>query len=406
MKTTEWIKKSSPSGKIRNLVCFSHLRWDFVYQRPQHLLSRCALDCQVTVVEEPVYHSIKVPQWNLAVRENGVVIATPELPNGTSESQVAEMQRQLLNQLFDRFSISDFVAWYYTPMALNFSRHLRPAVTVYDCMDELSAFRGAPLELARLEQELFAKADIVFTGGASLYEAKQKHHSDVHMFPSSIDAGHFGRARNRADAREPHDQKNIPKQRIGFFGVIDERLDLELLRILADMRPDWQFIMVGPVVKISTEDLPHAQNIHYLGQKSYEQLPNYLAGWDLAMMPFAMNESTRFISPTKTPEYLAAGKPVVSTPIRDVVRTYGSSGLVQIAEDANSFSLAMDVALDQRTPEWLSSVDELLRQNSWDTTWNRMWSLIDERRRRSPKASAIQSVVDVAGSSELGVANV
>ena len=176
MEPTNWIEQSSAPGTIRHLICFSHLRWDFVYQRPQHLLSRCARACQVIVVEEPVYQPVTAAQWTLAVREQGVIIATPVLPNGTAESRVADIQRHLLDELFERFTISDFVAWYYTPMALKFSRHLRPSVVVYDCMDELSAFRGAPIELAQLEQELFAKADVVFTGGASLYEAKREQH--------------------------------------------------------------------------------------------------------------------------------------------------------------------------------------------------------------------------------------
>ncbi len=407
MESTDWIEQSSAPGTIRHLVCFSHLRWDFVYQRPQHLLSRCARACQVIIVEEPVYQPVAAPHWDLAVREQGVIVATPVLPNGTTESRLAETQRLLLDELFERFTISDFVAWYYTPMALKFSRHLRPSVVVYDCMDELSAFRGAPLELAQLEQELFAKADVVFTGGASLYEAKRAQHAHVHLFPSSIDAAHFGRARLRTDEPEPEDQRDIPRPRIGFFGVLDERLDIALLKEVAELRRDWHFVVVGPVVKIAAEDLPQASNIHYLGQKSYEQLPDYLAGWDLAMMPFAINESTRFISPTKTPEYLAAGKPVVSTGIRDVVRTYGAAGLVQIASDADSFSLAMDEALAQATPEWLSNVDETLRQGSWDKTWNRMWSLICERRSRpSSKGAGRQAVADRARTGELGVANV
>ncbi len=195
---------------------------------------------------------------------------------------------------------------------------------------------------------------------SSLYEAKRKQHSNVYLFPSSIDALHFGKARSRTRVREPLDQQKISHPRIGFFGVLDERLDRELLREAAALRPDWQFVMIGPVVKIRHEDLPQMPNIHYLGQKSYDELPAYIAGWDLAMIPFANNESTRFISPTKTPEYLAAGKPVISTSIRDVVRTYGSTGLIHIADQPQEFVTAMDAALAQQMVNGLPA---------WTTCW-------------------------------------
>jgi len=378
MYKTNGVKSASQIQTLRPVVCFSHLRWDFVYQRPQHLLSRCALGCQVLFIEEPLYNDADGPSQTLATRDNGVVVATLSMPRNITASDSIDTQRKFVDDLLDQFSIDEFVAWYYTPMALRFTSHLRPAVIVYDCMDELSAFRGAPLELSEMERCLFARADIVFTGGASLYAAKRAQHRSVHLFPSSIDASHFAKARNAFETPDPGDQAPIGKPRIGFFGVLDERLDCELVQRVAERRRDWQFIFIGPVVKILPDDLPRSENIHYLGQKSYQELPAYIAGWDLAMMPFACNESTQFISPTKTPEYLAAGKPVVSTPIRDVVCAYGSVGVVQIAKDANEFVKAMDTAMAQRTKEWLESVDELLVRNSWDITWGRMWTLIEQ----------------------------
>ncbi len=375
MDRTKRHNRTTVTQSIQTLVCFSHLRWDFVYQRPQHLLSRCALECKVLFVEEPIYETVTQASWRLTERDNGIVVATPSLPHHTSPADAIRAQRSLIDQLFQQYAVGQFVAWYYTPMALAFTSHLQPSVTVYDCMDELSAFQGAPPELTNFELQLFDQADVVFTGGASLYEAKRKQHRNVHLFPSSIDAQHFGRARAHP-LREPVDQRSIARPRIGFFGVLDERLDRELLAKTAELRPEWQFVMVGPVVKIREEDLPRCSNIHYLGQKSYEVLPSYIAGWDLAMIPFARNPSTQFISPTKTPEYLAAGKPVVSTPIRDVVRSYGESGLIQVAGDAHGFAESMDKALAQRGSAWLSKVDALLEQNSWDKTWSRMWTLV------------------------------
>jgi UDP-galactopyranose mutase len=262
-------------------------------------------------------------------------------------------------------------------MMLAWSQGLKPIATVYDCMDELSAFKNAPELLKRREAELFGLADLVFTGGRSLYEVKSEQHDSVYCFPSSIDVDHFARALEPADP-EPEDQKNISGPRVGFFGVIDERTDIELLREIADLRPDLQFVMIGPVVKISEADLPKANNIHYLGGKSYDELPDYIAGWDVAMMPFALNESTRFISPTKTPEYLAAGRPVVSTPIRDVVRPYGEADLVKIATTAEQFVRAIDEALNEDPTDRRQKASEFLDTMSWDKTYEAMSELIDE----------------------------
>jgi UDP-galactopyranose mutase len=254
-------------------------------------------------------------------------------------------------------------------------------------MDELSAFKGASPELREREAALFQRADVVFTGGQSLFEAKRHQHANVHAFPSSIDVNHFGRA--RASTQEPPDQACIPGPKLGFIGVIDERMDLPLLRAIAEARPDWHIVMIGPVVKIDPASLPQLPNIHYLGGKQYSELPAYIAGWNVGLLPFAMNESTRFISPTKTPEYLAAGKPVVSTPIRDVVRPYGEFGLVRIGASADAFIAAIDAALlECATPSyehWLAKVDTFLAGSSWDTTWAEMGALIDSaiRNRRS-----------------------
>ena len=359
-----------------DLICLSHLRWDFVYQRPQHLLSRASAGGRVYFVEEPVFDNGSM-RLDVTERDCGVKIVVPVLPQGL-QSEVATQAalQQMVDTLIRTEGIQDFVLWYYTPMALEFSRHLRPSVTVYDCMDELSAFKGAPSRIVQLERELFARADIVFTGGQSLYEAKREQHNSVHAFPSSIDRSHFNRARTIQS--EPEDQKNIPHPRLGFYGVVDERFDSGLLDAVAGERPDWNFVIIGPVVKIDESTLPKRPNIHYLGPKQYEELPGYLAGWDVALLLFARNEATRFISPTKTPEYLAAGKPVVSTSIRDVVRPYGEKQLVEIADEPRDFIAAVERALKANRSEWLERVDEFLADMSWDSTWNEMWKLISE----------------------------
>jgi UDP-galactopyranose mutase len=361
------------------LVCLSHLRWGFVYQRPQHLLSRFAKHQRVFFVEEPVPTSGSPRLEINRCPESGVNICVPQIAEGVSRATQDTVLKLLLNNLLAEQQISDYLLWYYTPMALSFSSHLQPRLTVFDCMDELSAFKDAPQEMKDKEAELLSRADLVFTGGQSLYEAKVGRHQDLHVFPSSIEFGHFSQARTHAG--EPADQANIPHPRIGFCGVIDERMDIELLDKIAQLRPDYQFIMIGPVVKIDPNSLPKHSNIHYLGGKTYKELPAYMAGWDAAILPFARNESTRFISPTKTPEYLAAGKPVVSTSITDVVRPYGIQKMVRIADDPQEFVKAIEQALtiDAIDEDWKARVDAALAQNSWDLTHKRMCDLIESR---------------------------
>jgi len=378
---SEWSHDgSSTAGNSRyDLICLSHLRWDFVHQRPQHLLGRCAQARRVFFVEEPMFDAGPA-RLQVSSRADKVMVVVPWLPAGLDAAEEVAEQRRLLDELIRAWEISRYALWYYTPMALPFTRHLDPAVTVFDCMDELSAFAFAPPALLDLETELLDRADLVFTGGQSLYEAKRQRHPRVHPFPSSVDVAHFAQA--RANLGEPDDQAEIPHPRLGFFGVIDERMDVELIGELAVRRSDWQIVLLGPVVKIDEASLPKAPNLHYLGPKRYAELPSYVANWDVALMPFAINASTRYISPTKTPEYLAAGKPVVSTPIHDVVRPYGERGLVRIAGGADGFVAAVEAALaqhagnDETRAVWLRAVDEHLAQTSWDRTWAEMEALI------------------------------
>ena len=370
---------SGPDPEPATLLCFSHLRWNFVFQRPQHLMNRFAREMNVIYWEEPVDIGPRETAF-LQIREaegaSNIRIIVPHLPEGMPD----DAREATLKRLLDAHLASlrgTLVAWYYTPMMLPFSRHIEADVTVFDAMDELSKFKFAPVKLLDLEQELIDRADVVFTGGSSLYEAKKDRHDNIHCFPSSVDRAHFCKARARLF--DPADQEDLPRPRLGFYGVIDERFDTELLDKVAAMRPDWSFVMVGPVVKIAPDDLPRRHNIDYLGGKTYDQLPSYLAGWEVALMPFAMNESTQFISPTKTPEYLAGGRPVVSTPIKDVVRHYGHLEGVKIASTPEEFVAACEEALGlsrNRESGWLAEADLMLSAASWDTTQARMSGLI------------------------------
>ena len=323
----------------RDLLCFSHLRWDFVYQRPNHLMARAARERRVYYVEEPIEGPVATLDLH---RREGLTVVVPRIPqhlNGETESTL----RRLISRLVADERIVDPVLWYYTPMSVAWTRHLAHSAVVYDVMDELSAFKFAPAQLRELEASLLGEADVVLTGGRQLYESRRGRHQSVHLFPSSVDVAHFAKARQQQ--ADPDDQASIARPRLGYFGVIDERIDLDLLRALGERRPDWQIVLVGPVVKIDPSDLPTGPNVHHLGMKSYDDLPAYLSGWDAAIMPFAINDATRFISPTKTPEYLAGGRPVASTPITDVVNPYGATGLVEIGDGVDEFEKAVERAL-------------------------------------------------------------
>jgi len=379
-----------PAGRsdAPDLICFAHLRWDFVYQRPQHLMTRCATERRVFYLEPPLFDVAggAAACLDIAVRRDGLHVGTPHLPaaldpaqegaGAPGEEAISAALRALIDRMLVAYEIRAFIGWYYTPLALRPTRYLRPLVTVYDCMDELAAFADGPPALPALERALLARADLVFTGGQSLYEAKRGAHPRVYAFPSAVDGAHFAHARRAT--REPDDQAGIPHPRLGFAGVLDERLDVDLVAGVADLRPDWHWVLVGPVAtqKIDPTALPRRSNIHYLGLKTYDDLPAYLSGWDVATLPFARNKATRYISPTKTPEYLAAGLPVVSTSIHDVVHPYGERGLVHIADTPAAFVAAVERAIGEDATNRQRTADVFLADLSWDRTWGEMRALL------------------------------
>ena len=352
---------------MQTLLVFSHLRWDFVYQRPQHLLSRLAKHYRVLFFEEPVRGNQTPFLQRIAPCPNVEVLRPHTTVDavGFHDDQLPELKHLLAEYLSD-FSIDNYLVWFYTPMALPLLAELTPEAVIYDCMDELSAFKNAPRQMMQREKALLKRAQLVLTGGPSLYEAKRHLHRNVRCFPSAVDAEHFSpreplssngssgevssphvsmpvmstsptterkRSPFREDAERLH--ASIAHPRLGFFGVIDERFDAELLTAVADAAPHWQFVIAGPIVKIDPASLPQRANIHWLGRQPYEVLPHLVAQWDVCLLPFARNESTRFISPTKTLEYMAGEKPIVSTPIHDVVGLYGDC--VSVAATAGEF---------------------------------------------------------------------
>jgi UDP-galactopyranose mutase len=357
------------------IVCFAHLRWSFVYQRPQQILSRLASERDVYYVEEPLFEEGDAAEGLNETRvSERITVLTPVLRAAVAQDP-EQSQARVIRAYLLRRGITEPILWYYTPMAIGATQNLSYSACVYDCMDELSMFAFAPAQLQQRERELFSKANVVFTGGRSLYYRKRKNHGNVHCLPSAVDARHFA----QAGRREPADLAGLAHPRFGFYGVIDERFDREFLAAAAALRPEWQFVIVGPVVKIDAATLPRARNIHYTGQRSYDELPAYLEHWDVAMQPFARNDATRFISPTKTLEYLAAHKPVISTPITDVVDPYGKQGLVAIAATPEEFAAIGDRMLSEPLPPaWHERVARTVAENSWDAVASRIDSELEK----------------------------
>ena len=339
-------------------------------------MSRFSKNSRVFFIEEP-YFDAPFDCYDMRKDSGNVWIITPHYESNLSEDQIIIRQKEFIDMVISTMSINNYVLWYYSPMAVEYTAHLAPDVVVFDCMDELSAFKFAHPNILKNETRVFRFADIVFAGGRSLYEAKRERHENIYLFPSSIDKDHFMTAREITS--EPVDQESIPHPRIGYYGVLDERIDFCLIDRVAEKKNEWQFILIGPVAKIDKASLPKRNNIHYLGQKSYEELPKYLAGWDIAMMPFAMNDATRFISPTKTPEYLCGGKEVIATPVPDVVTEYGDEALVHIAGTPEEFiAEAERILLDPMNEIRRDEIDASLASMSWDNTWSEMNSLIED----------------------------
>ena len=355
MSSHPQLRNTRPVSSIADrttILVFSHLRWGFVFQRPQHVLTRLARHCDIVFVEEPVFDA-EGPRLDVAHVWPGVEVVTPRLPDaspGFSDVHLAPLGR-LLDALLSARRVRWPLVWFYTPMALPILKYIEPRGVVYDCMDDLASFRFAPPGLLAREGRLLDIADVVLTGGPSLQAARQARRPDAHCLPSAVDVEHFaspGSAKDAEAVAAKAFHADVPGPRLGYMGVIDERIDLELVDALAARRPEWSIVMVGPVVKIDPASLPRRANIHWFGMAAYSMLPRLLSHWHIALMPFALNEATRFISPTKTLEYLASGLPVVSTAVPDVVSLYGH--VVQVAQGVAGFEAAIDALLGARGP--------------------------------------------------------
>jgi UDP-galactopyranose mutase len=362
------------------LLVYSHLRWNSVFQRPQQLMSRLAARRRVLFVEEPVRAPDRAASWERQSVHPGILVCTPHTPidaPGFHEAQYPALIEMLWNLLAEE-RIARHVAWLYSPMAWPLANAMAPSLIAYDCMDDLSSFLGAHPALGEHEANLLRGADVAFMGGRSLYEARRHHGPHVHCFPSSVDVEHFQQAQD--GSAEPAEQQGLSRPRLGFFGVIDERVDLGLLEQLADARPHWQIVLVGPVAKIDPATLPRRPNLHYMGARRYADLPSFLSGWDVCLLPFARNDATRFISPTKTLEYMAAERPIVSTPITDVAEPYGH--IVHLADSADAFVGACERALCGLSESRVLRMRDVLARTSWDETARAMERKLERALRR------------------------
>jgi UDP-galactopyranose mutase len=367
-----------------HLIVLSHWRWDFVCRRPQQLMRRLSRHHPIIYVEEPV-HEPGPAGLSVKTRGAGIEVLVPHTPlevAGFDDEQLRLLGPLLAEHMTQR-GIDERIAWFYTPMAAPLIAWLQPQLVVYDCMDELSAQKDAPAEMAQREEELLRAASLVFAGGPALYEAKRRLHPRVHCVPSAVDPARFAPSRLDASSEEAREadrlQERLPHPRLGFYGVIDERIDLGLVDAVALARPDWQLVMAGPVLRLEPASLPQRPNIHWLGRQPHEVLPYLMAAWDVCLMPFALNEATRFISPTKPLEYMAGEKPIVSTAVPDVVALYGD--VVRVARDAAGFTEACAALLREtghQRARRLNNMATAVFRTSWESTAQCIHELMEQ----------------------------
>jgi UDP-galactopyranose mutase len=339
------------------IVAGSHLRHDGVWQRPHHVLARLGLRVPVLYVEEQLGsgddHDTLEPLKAFDVLRPLRRAPAPGIDGATLAAVRAWCGRRRP------------LVWLYSPMLLALADAFDTAPLVYDCMDDLAAFAFAPPEMRAREAELLARAGVVFAGGRSLFARRAGQARHLVLAPSGVEFERFA----QAAAGPPHPAlAGLSRPVFGYFGVLDERIDLATVAALGDTIGTT--VMIGPVAKIDSASLPRGPRLRYPGQVDYGELPRFLAGFDVAIMPFALNAATASISPTKTPEYLAGARPVVSTPIADVIADYGTA--VRFAATPSEFAEAC--AEEARAPDRERVARGLLlaRHAGWDAVVERM----------------------------------
>jgi glycosyltransferase involved in cell wall biosynthesis len=367
------------------IIVHCHLCWDWVWQRPQQFISRISRRHPVLFVEtlgpDPTLVAPYVRLHYHADHPN-VTRVRLQFPmwRWGDEAYVDNTRRELVKDTLRGPLAGQFknpVQWFYDPMTVRaFAGQMGEIGTVYDCMDEYSKFSEAHPEVSKRELELLARADVVFAGGRKLWESKRRHNDNCHFYGCGVDSAHFGRA---LDARTtvPHDLKRVKKKAaLGFFGVVDERMDYELVTKLADADPQWSIVMVGPVLKVKEQGLPERPNLHWLGSRDYSQLPSYCKGFDVCLMPFALNQATEYINPTKALEYMAAGRPVVSTKVPDVVSNFGN--IAKIGSSHEEFISLCRQAINEPDQGAIERGLERAADSTWDRIVEQMEDHIDK----------------------------
>lgn len=359
-----------------SVLCLSHLRWNDTEVRPRQLLSACARVRPAVFFEQPHFDASE-PFLDITHTPERVVLAVPHLPPRMTALEAEQAQRDMLDDLLRELDEDMPVLWYYSPLALGFSDHLRASAIVYDCLEQLESRDDATSELHERERTLLERADVVFTCSYGLFQRMRRttQHPNIHPFVSSIDLEFFQRAREAP--LEPPSQQQVDEPRIGFYGSIDQSVDLQLLTELACARPDLQLVLLGPLVGLDPDDLPCVPNLHWLGVPTPEQIPAYLAGWDVVMLPLAHTDTVNSSAATRAAECLAAGKPVVSTSVADIVEPWGRAGLVWLGDDAGEFADAIDDALASDRSARLEHGDDYLADHTWLATWCAMWMHIE-----------------------------
>lgn len=366
------------------IIVHSHLGWDWVWQRPQQFHSRLSKSHPILFVEGPVVTD-QLTTSRVTLREvsdyPNIVVLQMQMPASrwSDGAWVDAERRRIVQSVLEGPLSRKFenpVQWFYDPMAVTaFAGQMDEQANVYDCMDELSQFKGAPPELVRRERDLLAVADVVFAGGPKMARSKSRFNSNCYSFGCGVDIKHFGKARH-GRTRVPADIASMSGPVLGYIGVVDERLDYELLAALADHNPSWNVAIVGPSTKVDPADFPKRSNLHFLGGRDYSQLPAYAKGFDVCMMPFAKNAATEYINPTKALEYMATGRPIVSTDVEDVVLQF--SDVVHIATGHGEFIADCEASLEEPNARRIQSGMRMARNNSWESIVSRLERHVEE----------------------------
>lgn len=365
----------------RDVVCLSHLPWDLALERPHQVMRRFARDRHVFFVEEPRATDAEL-RTVMRTAEPNVHVVSLGVPADMAPGDVEIAYRRCVASLAS--STERPLLWVYSPASVHAARDLDASLVVYDCVADHAARSEATPEVRAAEAELLARADLVFTAGTSLFESKRGRNVSTYPLPSSVDAEHFAHAasaRERGDHRDASELAGVPGPRIGFLGPIDDRVDLALVDRLAAARPDVQIVLLGALVGVTTWDLPDRPNVHWLGAKTYHELPEHVASWDAAMIPFRDDAATRRSEPSGLLACLAANKAVVSTPA-DEVMPYAERGVVKVVH-ADRFVAGVDEALRDARDVVVTAVRRLacegvLARTSWDRTYQAMRRLVDE----------------------------